>query len=85
MTRDQHWTRKTWPSRINLTLEQINIMRPNLVESANVLLPPLHIKLGLIKQFVKALPKNGQCFQYLCAKLPHLPTAKKNEDVFVGH
>ena len=59
----------------------MNIQRPNLVESNNVLLP-LHIKLGLMKQFVKALPKDGQCFQYLCAKFPHLSAAKKKEGIF---
>ena len=30
-----------------------------------VLLPPLHIKLGLMKNFVKALHKNGVAFQHL--------------------
>ena len=36
-----------------------------------------------MKQFVKALPKDGQCFQYLCDKFPHLSDAKK-KGVFVG-
>ena len=30
-----------------------------------VLLPPFHIKLGLMKNFVKALHKNGAAFQHL--------------------
>ena len=30
-----------------------------------VLLPPLHIKLGLMKNFVKALHKNDAAFQHL--------------------
>jgi len=29
-----------------------------------VIIPPLHIKLGLIKQFVKVLPATG-CFNYI--------------------
>ena len=29
---DQHWIRKIWPPRINLTPGQMNIQRPNLVE-----------------------------------------------------
>ena len=66
--RDQHWSRNTWPTRKSLTPEEMSIVRCNFVESSNILLPPLHIKLGLMKQFVKALPKDGQCFQYLCDK-----------------
>ena len=50
-----------------------------------VLLPPLHIKLGLIKQFVKALPEEGECFRYLCDQVPGLSEQKLKEGVFVGH
>ena len=31
-----------------------------------MLLPPLHIKLGQMKQFFKVLDKEGECFKYLC-------------------
>jgi hypothetical protein len=44
----------------------------------------LILKLGTMKQFVKALPKTGNCFKYLCKTLPHLSEAKLKEDVFVG-
>ena len=54
------------------------------MESTNVLIPPLVIKLGLMKQFVKALPKDGQCFQYLCGRFPYLFAAKKKVSIFVG-
>ncbi|KRY28164.1 putative ATP-dependent RNA helicase DDX23 [Trichinella spiralis] len=37
-----------------------------------------------MKQFVKALDKNGTCFQYLCTQLPFLPGAKLKEGIFVG-
>lgn len=46
--------------------------------------PPLHIKLGLMKQFVKALPKDGDCFKYLVNKFPALSEAKLKEGVSVG-
>ncbi|GBO06096.1 hypothetical protein AVEN_245217-1 [Araneus ventricosus] len=49
-----------------------------------MLLPPLHIKLGLMKQFVKALPKEGECFKYLCDQFPGLSEAKLKEGVFIG-
>ena len=38
--------------------------------------PPLHITLGLMKQFVKALDKEGSCFQYLCTSFPNLSIEK---------
>jgi hypothetical protein len=37
-----------------------------------------------MKQFVKALPKTGNCFKYLCKKFPHVSEAKLKEGVFVG-
>ena len=35
-----------------------------------------------MKQFVKALPKCGNCFKYLCYKFPNLSDAKFKEGVF---
>jgi hypothetical protein len=35
-------------------------------------------------QFVKALPKTGNCFKYLCKRFPHLSEAKLKEGIFVG-
>ncbi|GBO38069.1 hypothetical protein AVEN_128562-1 [Araneus ventricosus] len=37
-----------------------------------------------MKQFVKALPKESQCFKYLCDQFPGLSEAKLKEGVFVG-
>ena len=48
------------------------------------LLPPLCIKLGLMKQFVKALPKEGETFKYLCGEFLGLSEAKLKERIFVG-
>jgi hypothetical protein len=56
----------------------------SLVDPKKILLPPLHIKLGIIKQFVKALPKTGNSFKYLCKKFPHLLEAKLKEGIFIG-
>ena len=37
-----------------------------------------------MKQFVKSLPKDGECFTYLCSKFPKLSEAKLKEGVFTG-
>jgi len=49
------------------------------------LLPPLHIKLGLAKQFVKALTPESKAFQYMCLMFPNLSKAKLKVGIFVGH
>jgi hypothetical protein len=37
-----------------------------------------------MKQFVKALPKEGEYFKYLCKKFPGLSDAKLKDGIFVG-
>ena len=46
--------------------------------------PPLHIKLGLMKQFVKALHLNGECFQHILCTFPGLSYEKIKAGVFDG-
>ena len=49
------------------------------------LMPSLHIKLGLMKNFVKAMAKqNSNGFEFLCKKFPKLSQAKMKEEIFVG-
>ena len=47
-----------------------------LVNRDRILFPPLYIKFGLIKQFTKALDKDGDCFTYLCKAFPEVTTEK---------
>jgi|SRR6218665_3413769 len=54
----------------------------SVVDSKKVLLPPLHIKLGSMMQFVKALPKDGNTFKYLARNFPRLSQAKLKEARF---
>ena len=46
--------------------------------------PPLHMKLGLIQQFVKATDKAGEGFNFFKNKFPHLSESKIKERIFVG-
>ena len=61
-----------------------NVEHPTLADTSKILLPPLHIKLGLLKNFVKAMDKTGEAVQYLIRKFPRLNKAKIKEGVFVG-
>ena len=49
-----------------------------------VYLPPLHIKLGLIKNFVKAMDQNSAGFLYFTNTFPRISEAKVREGVFAG-
>ena len=61
-----------------------NIVSDPLVDRKNIILPPLHIKLGLMKQFVKALDRYGNCFGYICSTFPGLSYEKKKAGIFNG-
>ena len=82
--RKEHWEMKQWLCRNMYTPGSKNIKYHPLVDPKKVLLPPLHIKLGLMKQFVKALTKESECFKYLCLKFPSISHEKITAGIFVG-
>jgi len=49
-----------------------------------MLLPSMHLKLGLMKNFVKAMNQEEAAFTYLREKFPRLSEAKLKEGVFIG-
>ena len=61
--KNEHWIREQWPKRNELTVGEKNILNQSLVSPDKVLLPPLHIKLDLMKDYVKSLDKGGKCFK----------------------
>ena len=80
----QHYKQKDWGSRSTFVPGEHSLKENPLVDMNKVLLPPLHIKLGLMKNFVKALHKNGAAFQHLSTVFPGLSAAKLKEHIFVG-
>lgn len=82
--RDKHWKVTHWPKRENLQPGSKNIMSEPIVQPDKILLPPLHIKLGLMKQVTKALQKDSGCFQYLVTKFPKISYEKLKGGIFVG-
>ncbi|XP_077974510.1 uncharacterized protein LOC144430449 [Styela clava] len=70
--RTEHWIKKDWPVRSELIPGFLNVLAPPLVDRSKIVFPPLHIKLGIMKQFVKALEKDGDCFKHICRKFPEL-------------
>ena len=65
--KEEHWKRMNWPPRQKLIPGQKKVQFNALVPLEKILLPPLHMKLGLINQFVKALNKDSECFNYMYA------------------
>ena len=80
----QHYKQTDWGSRSTFVPGEHSLKENPLVDMNKVLLPPLHIKLGLMKNFVKALHKNGAAFQHLSTAFPGLSAAKLKEGIFVG-
>ena len=66
--RINYWIKRDWPSRESFTRGYRNILYLALVDRFSVILPPLHIKPGLMKQFVKALSEDGVCFKHIHSK-----------------
>ena len=44
----------------------------------------MHLKLGLVKYFVKAMNQGEAAFTYLWEKFPRLSEAKLKEGIFIG-
>jgi len=56
---------KNWPPRNALTPGDKNIKNDDpLVDRKQIVFSQVHIKLGLMTQFVKALNHSGDCFSY---------------------
>ena len=79
-----HWVKKDWEPRITLRAGDKNIINERLVPRDRIILPPLHIKLGLIKQLAKALDKDGECFKYICRSFSGLSIDKLKAGIFDG-
>jgi len=66
------YVNKLWPKRTSLTPGEKNVVSLPLVLPENIFLPPLHIKLGLMKYFVEGMDKTGRGFEYLRRKFPNV-------------
>jgi hypothetical protein len=52
--------------------------------TTNILLPSMHLKLGLMKNFVKAMNQEKAAFTYLKEMFPRLSEAKLKDGIFIG-
>lgn len=83
--RNEHFTRLNWPDRVEYIPGRNNVKSQPIVRRENIILPPLHIKLGLMKNFVVAVGKtNTEAIDVLARIFPRLSRAKVEQGIFVG-
>ena len=79
-----HYVNILWPKRTSLTPGEKNVVNPPLVLSEQNFLPPLHIKLSLMKNVLKVMDKTDRGLEYLRDKFPDVSDAKIKESIFIG-
>lgn len=79
-----HFFKRLWQQRKEHTMKEHNIINDALIDKNNIILPPLHIKLGLMKNFVKAIKNNVGAIEYLQRAFPKLSIEKVKAGVFIG-
>ena len=79
----QHYKQREWGTRSTFVPGDNSLKEKPLVDMNKAFLPPLYIKLSLMKNFMKALHKNGAAFQHLSTVSPGISAAKLKEGIFV--
>lgn len=81
---DVSYTRLSWPGRNEFTPLMYNVKNAPLVSADKIILPPLHIKLGLMSAFIRALGKDHPAMDFLQYMFPKLSKMKIDAGVFIG-
>ena len=79
-----HYSRKDWPARKSMEPGIMNVENQQLVQMSKILLPFMHLNLGLMKNSVKVMNQEETAFTYLREKFPRLSEAKLKEGIFIG-
>ena len=61
-----------------------NVQHTPLIVRSKIILPPLHVKLGLMKNIVKGMNQDVEGYKNLRGKFSQLSDAKIKEGIFVG-
>jgi hypothetical protein len=63
---------------------QKNTANDSLVDPKKIFPPQFHLKLGLMKNYVKSMNRNGESFRYLVQTFPRIRDVEIKEVIFVG-
>ena len=83
-SRSLHYSRKYWPARKSLEPGIMNVENQLPGEPRNILLSSVHIRLGLMKNFVKAMNQEEAAFTYLWEKFLRQSEAIFKDGIFIG-
>ena len=81
---EQHYVVKNWPPREDVTPGFHNVLNSPLIERSKILLPTMHIKLGLAEQFVKSLKPTSRPVRYIRQMFLSISEAKVTGGIFLG-
>ncbi|XP_076031269.1 uncharacterized protein LOC143019501 isoform X1 [Oratosquilla oratoria] len=81
---DRHYEHSELPSREIIHPGSHNVVIDPLVNHHQILLPLLHIKLGLMTNFVKAISKGSPAFVFIKQTFPQVSDAKFKADIVDG-
>ena len=81
---NQHYVRQEWLLRQGLKPGLHNVQSHSHIEPNKILLPPLHIKLGVLKNFVMARDREGSVFAFLQERFPRISIEKLKAGIFDG-
>ena len=76
--------KKDWQAQEHLAVGDKNIINEPPVNQDRIILPPFPIKLSVMKQFVKDLGKDYDCFNNIAKTFPGLSMEKLKECIFNG-
>ena len=76
-----HYVEQEWPARQGLEPGSHTVLPHPLVDPIKVLLPPLHIKLRLMKINLKAKDSDGSDFLFPCEKFKRKSIEKLKADI----
>ena len=81
---DQYYVRQEWSTRQGLKPGSHNVLSHPLVEPSKILLSSLHINFGLMKNFVKALDREGRGFASIHQQFQQKSMEKIKAGIFDG-
>ena len=77
-----HWVKMDWEPQETLRAGDKNVINEPRVPRDRIILPHLHIRLGLIRQLVKALDKDCECFRYIYQSFSGLSLERLKARIF---
>lgn len=83
-SRAHHQSTQFWPERHEDVVGDYSVIHEALVPRAQILQPPLHIKLGVGSCIVRSLVKTPEILQFFCTLFPTLSVAKITAGVLNG-